>query len=179
MPIFAASADDENRSFSIRNFVLRKLSKWKLCVRKLLSLVHRTMYYQLSLYMLRDEGCREISVRHVSTGDDFINSSRIIYLVPFLATKETLVPLANDPIMYKRLIRSFKHLECQNLSILLVSKYWRRRVPTEGGEKSGEQWTEEGGWQLRVARNPENKQEIWRTSKKSKQAQNSENNWSY
>ena len=35
----------------------------------------------------------------LSTGDDFIDSSGIIFLVPFLATKETLVPLANDPIM--------------------------------------------------------------------------------
>ena len=31
--------------------------------------------------------------------DGFIHSSGIIFLVPFLATKETLAPLANDPIM--------------------------------------------------------------------------------
>ena len=49
--------------------------------------------------MLRNEGYRAISVRHVSTGDDSIDSSGIIFLVLFLATKETLVPLANDPIM--------------------------------------------------------------------------------
>ena len=36
---------------------------------------------------------------YFSTGDDFIASSEIIFLVPFLATKETLAPLANDPIM--------------------------------------------------------------------------------
>ena len=35
----------------------------------------------------------------LSTSDDFIDSSGIIFLVPFLATKETLAPLANDPIM--------------------------------------------------------------------------------
>ena len=35
----------------------------------------------------------------LSTGDNFIDSSGIIFLVPFLATKETLAPLANDPIM--------------------------------------------------------------------------------
>ena len=40
-------------------------------------------------------------MRHVSTGDDFIDSSGIIFLVPFLATKETLAPLANDPIMFE------------------------------------------------------------------------------
>ena len=40
------------------------------------------------------------------------------FLVPFLATKETLVPLANDPIMQKRLIWSFRHLECRNPSII-------------------------------------------------------------
>ena len=31
--------------------------------------------------------------------DDFIYSSGIIFLGPFLATKETLAPLENDPIM--------------------------------------------------------------------------------
>ena len=35
----------------------------------------------------------------LSTGGDFIDSSGIIFLVPFVATKETLAPLANDPIM--------------------------------------------------------------------------------
>ena len=54
----------------------------------------------------------------MSTGDDFIVSSGIIFLVPFLATKETLVPLANDPIMKKRSIRLFRHLEFQNPSII-------------------------------------------------------------
>ena len=54
--------------------------------------------------MLINEGCRAISVRHVSTGDDFINSSGQIFLVLFLATKETLAPLANDPIMSVRSI---------------------------------------------------------------------------
>ena len=39
-------------------------------------------------------------------------------LVPILATKETLAPLTNDPIMWKRLIESFRHLGCQNLSII-------------------------------------------------------------
>ena len=41
-----------------------------------------------------------------------------IILVPFFATKETLAPLANDPIIQKRSIRSFRHLECQNPSII-------------------------------------------------------------
>ena len=41
------------------------------------------------------------------------------FLVLFLATKEVLVPLANDPIMLGRLIRLFRHLEHQNLSINL------------------------------------------------------------
>ena len=49
--------------------------------------------------MLGKEGSRAISMRHVSTGDDSIDSSGIISLVPFLATKETLAPLTNDPIM--------------------------------------------------------------------------------
>ena len=49
--------------------------------------------------------------------DDFIQSSGIIFLVPFLATKVTLTPLANDPIM-KRLIQLFRQLEHQNPSII-------------------------------------------------------------
>ena len=68
--------------------------------------------------MLRNEGCRAISVRHVSTGDDFIDRRGIICLVQFLATKETLAPFANDPIMKKRSIQLFRHLECQNPSII-------------------------------------------------------------
>ena len=49
--------------------------------------------------MLRNEGCRAISMRHVSTDDDFIDSNGTIFLVPFLATNETFAPLENDPIM--------------------------------------------------------------------------------
>ena len=52
------------------------------------------------------------------SSDDFIDSSGIIFLVPFLATKERLAPFANDPIMWKRSIQLFRHLECQNLSII-------------------------------------------------------------
>ena len=68
--------------------------------------------------MLRNEGCRAISVRHVSTGDDFIYSSGIIFLVPFLATMEAVALLANDLIMSGTSIRSFRHLEHQNPSII-------------------------------------------------------------
>ena len=68
--------------------------------------------------MLRNEGCRAISVRHVSTGDDFIYSSGIIFLVPFLATMEAVVLLANDFIMSGTSIQLFRHLEHPNLSII-------------------------------------------------------------
>ena len=68
--------------------------------------------------MLRNEGCRAISVRHVSTGDDFIYSSGIIFLVPFLATMEAEALLANDLIMSDTSIRSFRRLEHQNPSII-------------------------------------------------------------
>ena len=57
-------------------------------------------------------------MRHVSTGDDFIYSSGIIFLVPFLATMEAVELLANDLIMSGTSIRSFRHLEHQNLSIM-------------------------------------------------------------
>ena len=68
--------------------------------------------------MLRSEGCRAISVRHVSTGDDFIYRSGIIFLVPFLATMEAVALLANDLIMSGTSIWSFRHLEHQNPSII-------------------------------------------------------------
>ena len=54
----------------------------------------------------------------MSTGDDFIDGSGIICLVPFLATEEALALLANVPIMLERSIWSFRHLECQNPSII-------------------------------------------------------------
>ena len=41
-----------------------------------------------------------------------------VFRVLFLATKEALVPLANVPIMSGRSIRSFRHLEHQNPSII-------------------------------------------------------------
>ena len=57
-------------------------------------------------------------MRHVSTGDDFIYSSGIIFLVPFLATMEVVALLENYLIMSGTSIRSFRHLEHQNLSII-------------------------------------------------------------
>ena len=60
---------------------------------------------------------RHLKHQNLSTGDDFIYSSGIIFLVPFLATREEVVPLVSDPIMWERLIHSFRHLEHQNLSI--------------------------------------------------------------
>ena len=68
--------------------------------------------------MLRNKGCRAILVRHVSTDDDFIYSSGIIFLVPFLATMEAVALLANDPIILGTSIRSFRHIEHQNPSII-------------------------------------------------------------
>ena len=115
---FAASAGGENRSFSNQNFVWRKLSKWKLWVRKLLSLVSTFRILKKIGNWFTNEGCRAISVRHVSTGDDFIYSSGIICLVPFLATMEAVAPPENNLIMLGTSIRSFRHLEHQNLSII-------------------------------------------------------------
>ena len=39
-------------------------------------------------------------------------------LVQFLATKEVLVPLKNNPFMWGKLIQSFSHLEIENISII-------------------------------------------------------------
>ena len=43
--------------------------------------------------------------QNLSTGDDFINSCGMIFLVPFLAIKEVLAVLASDPIMSERSIQ--------------------------------------------------------------------------
>ena len=48
------------------------------------------------------------------------------FLVSFLAIKEVLAPLANDPIILGRLILLFRQLERQNLSIILDSIASRR-----------------------------------------------------
>ena len=61
---------------------------------------------------------RHLKQQNLSTGDDFIHSSGIIFLVPFLATREAVAPLANDPIMSGRSIWLFRHLERQNPSII-------------------------------------------------------------
>ena len=65
--------------------------------------------------------------------NDFINSSGIIWLVLFLATNEALAVLANDPIILRRLIQLFRHLECQNPTI--ISEYIG--IPN-GSKKMGE-----------------------------------------
>ena len=78
---------------------------------------------------------RHLKHQNPSTGDDFIHSSGIIFLVQFLATMEAVAPLANDPIMSGRSIRSFRHLQCQNPSIIsdsigrarIVQQFQRRR----------------------------------------------------
>ena len=42
-----------------------------------------------------------------------------VFLVLISATKEVLAPLAHGPIIWRRSIWSFRHLECQNMSITL------------------------------------------------------------
>jgi len=59
---------------------------------------------------------RHLKHQNLSTGDDFIHSSRINFLVLFLATREAVAPLANDPIMLGTSIWSIRHLEHQNPS---------------------------------------------------------------
>ena len=43
---------------------------------------------------------RHLKHQNLSAGDDFIYSSRIIFLVLFLAIRQVVVPLANDLIMW-------------------------------------------------------------------------------
>ena len=57
---------------------------------------------------------RHLYHQNLSTGDDFVHSSRMIIQVPFLAPREAVAPFANDPIMSDTLIRSFRLLKDQN-----------------------------------------------------------------
>ena len=61
---------------------------------------------------------RHLKHPNLSTGDDFICSSGIFLLIQFLATREVVAPLENDPIMSGRSIWSFRYLEHQNLSFI-------------------------------------------------------------
>ena len=79
---------------------------------------------------------RHLKHQNPSTGDDFIHSSGIIFLVPILAAMAAAAPLANDPIMSGRSIRSFRHLNHQNPSIIsdsigrarMVQQFRRSRI---------------------------------------------------
>ena len=50
-------------------------------------------------------------------------NKREVFLVPNLATKEALAPLAHGPIIWGISIQSFRHLECQSISSDLIDKY--------------------------------------------------------
>ena len=50
---------------------------------------------------------RHLKHQNLSTGDDFIYSSRIFFLVTFLATREAVALLANDLIMFGTSIQLF------------------------------------------------------------------------
>ena len=79
-------------------------------------------------------------MRHVSTDDDFIYSSGIIFLVPFLATMEAVALLANDLILSATSIRSFRHLEHQNPSIISEdidrNRWLQKKVRSRSRRKS-------------------------------------------
>ena len=61
--------------------------------------------------------CRHLKHQVLSAGDDFFQSSGIIFLLQFLAIRGAVAPLANDPIILWRLTQLFKHLEHENPSI--------------------------------------------------------------
>ena len=90
---------------------------------------------------------RHLKHQNLSTGDDFIYSSGIIFLVPFLATREAVALLANDLIILGTSIQSFRHLEHQNLSIIsedigrarMVQQFRRSRIGGVGGGGSEEE----------------------------------------
>ena len=74
--------------------------------------------------MLRNEGARAISVRHV------LNQKKPpkFSLVPFLTSMEVVAPLENDPILSGRSIQPFRHLELQNPSIISDCRHRSRMV---------------------------------------------------
>jgi len=67
-------------------------------------------------------------LKHLKHKNDFIQSSRLIFLVHFLATRKAMAPLAKDPIMSGRLIQLFRHHQHQNLSTISESKTRARMV---------------------------------------------------
>ena len=77
---------------------------------------------------------RHLKHQNLSTGDDFIDGSGIIFLVPFFATKEALALLTTNPVNAGRSIWLFRHLECQNPSTIsdsldrarMVQQFWRK-----------------------------------------------------
>ena len=60
--------------------------------------------------------------------DNFIIGSGIIFLVPFFTTIGVVAPLKNDPILSGRSIRSFRHLELKNPSIISDFRHRSRMV---------------------------------------------------
>ena len=65
---------------------------------------------------------RHLKHQNLSTGDGFIHSSGTIFLVSFLATREAVLPLENNPIISGISIQLF--IEYQNLFIISDSIGW-------------------------------------------------------
>ena len=73
---------------------------------------------------------RHLELQNPSTGDDFILSSGIFYLVLLFTTMRVVAPLKDDPILSGRSILSFRHLELQNPSIISDFRH-RDRMPAK------------------------------------------------
>ena len=71
----------------------------------------KPIYLSPRIILISRRSFRHLKHQNLSTGDDFIHSSGIIFLVPYLVTSEAVPPLANDPIVSGRSIQSFRHLE--------------------------------------------------------------------
>ena len=72
----------------------------------------------------------------------------MIFLIIFLATRELVAPLANDPIMSGRLIQSFRHLELQKPSIISDSIDRARYGNNSGGTEETEEEHSSISWYL-------------------------------
>ena len=76
---------------------------------------------------------RHLKFKNLLTGDDFIHSRGMIFLVLFFITKEVVAPLTNDPIISERAMWLFIYLKHQNPSNIsdyingarIVQQFWR------------------------------------------------------
>ena len=101
--IFFTSTDSENRSFWKQNLKVLEIKTlvFKSCCPGFIEQCRINHFYIF---------WETKAVEQFPRGMYWGKKRSKVFLVPFLATKEVLAPLANDPIMLGRPIRLFRHL---------------------------------------------------------------------